>query len=149
MFKNFIVDCLNKNAKVDDLDKYVEFWHTYETGKTLQEFLGMTDSEYERWGKNSNEVVEHFLIERKNRYRKLTDAEYNVLQMISSNTHMDEWFWLEEAEDGSDYVHNLDDESEMTLFDGICDLEWFSVIVTDLSMDITEAICGYAFIERK
>lgn len=31
----------------------------------------------------------------------------------------------------------------------LCDLEWFSVIVTDLSMDITEAICGYAFIERK
>ena len=119
MFKNFIVDCLNKNAKVADLDKYVEYWHTHETGKTLQEFLGMTDSEYERWGKGSNAVVEHFLIERKNRYRKLTDAEYNVLQMISSNTHMDEWFWLEEAEDGSDYVHNLDDESEMTLFDGV------------------------------
>ena len=52
-------------------------------------------------------------------YSKLTDDEYNVLQKISSNTHMDEWFWLEEAEEGSDYVHNLDDESEMTLFDGI------------------------------
>ena len=31
----------------------------------------------------------------------------------------------------------------------ICDLEWFSVIVTDISLDITEAICGYAFIENK
>lgn len=52
-------------------------------------------------------------------YSKLTDDEYNVLQKISSKTHMDEWFWLEGAEDGSDYVHNLDGESEMTLFDGV------------------------------
>lgn len=119
MLKNFMVDCLNGNAKVADLDKYIEYWHTHKTGKTLQEFLGMTDFEYERWGKSSNAVVEHFLIERKNRYRKLTDDEYNVLQKISSKTHMDEWFWLEETEEGNDYVHNLDDESEMTLFDGI------------------------------
>lgn len=52
-------------------------------------------------------------------YSRLTDDEYNVLQKISSKTHMDEWFWLDEAEDGSDFVRNLDDESKMTLFDGI------------------------------
>lgn len=63
-----------------------------------------------------------FAPERKNRYKKLTDDEYNVLQKISSKTHMDEWFWLEESDDGIDYVRNLDDESHMTLFDGVLEL---------------------------
>ena len=122
MFKNFMVDCLNKNAKASDLERYVEYWHTHETGNTLKEFLGMSDSEYEQWGKSSDAVVEHFLVERKKCYQKLTDDEYNVLQKISSKTHMDEWFWLEESEDGKDYVRNLDDESQMTLFDGVFEL---------------------------
>ena len=30
-----------------DLDDYIEYWHTHETGNTLQEFLGLTDYEYE------------------------------------------------------------------------------------------------------
>lgn len=34
-----------------DLEGRVEYWHTYDTGNTLQEFLGMTDSEYEKWGR--------------------------------------------------------------------------------------------------
>ena len=122
MFKNFMVDCLNRNAKTSDIDRYVEYWHSHETGNSLKEFLGMSDSEYEQWAKNSDAVIEHFITERKNRYQKLTDDEYNVLQKISSKTHMDEWFWLEESEDGKDYVRNLDDESQMTLFDGILEL---------------------------
>lgn len=119
MHTNFMVDCLNRNAKIDDLEQYVEYWHTHETGNSLKEFLGMSDSEYERWGKTSDAVIEQFLTERKNRYKKLTDDEYNVLQKISSKTHMDEWFWLEESDDGMDYIRNLDDESHMTLFDGV------------------------------
>ncbi len=34
-----------------DLEGRVEYWHTHDTGNTLQEFLGMTDSEYEKWGR--------------------------------------------------------------------------------------------------
>lgn len=117
-----MVDCLNGNAMVSDLEQYVEYWHAHETGKTLQEFLGMNDAEYEHFGKSPNTIVEHFLTERKNRYQRLTDEEYNVLQKISSKTHMDCWFWLEETEDGKDYVRNLEDESQMTLFDGVLDL---------------------------
>lgn len=122
MHTNFMIDCLNRNAKINDLDQYVEYWHTHETGNSLKVFLGMSDSEYERWGKTSDAVIEQFLTERKNRYKKLTDDEYNVLQKISSKTHMDEWFWLEESDDGIDYVRNLDDESHMTLFDGVLEL---------------------------
>ncbi len=37
-----------------DLDGRVEYWHTHDTGNTLQEFLGMTDSEYEKWGRGEH-----------------------------------------------------------------------------------------------
>lgn len=122
MVKDFMVDCLNGFADPFDIDQYIEYWHAHETGKTLQEFLGMTDAEYECFGKSPNTIIEHLLTERKNRYQRLTDEEYNVLQKISSKTHMDEWFWLEESADGRDYIRNLDDETEMTLFDGVFDL---------------------------
>lgn len=55
-YKSFIEDCLRGEAALSDLHDYVEFWHTYETGKTLQEFLGMTDHEYEQWGKASDDI---------------------------------------------------------------------------------------------
>lgn len=29
--------------------EYIEYWHGNDTGKTLPEFLGMTDQEYGRW----------------------------------------------------------------------------------------------------
>lgn len=144
MHTNFMIDCLNRNAKIDDLEQYVEYWHTHETGNSLKEFLGMSDSEYERWGKTSDAVIEQFLTERKNRYKKLTDDEYNVLQKISSKTHMDEWFWLEESDDGMDYVRNLDDESHITLFDGVLVLTEgiVSYELCDLSDEEIEAFEG-------
>ena len=37
-----------------DLEGRVEYWHTHDTGNTLQEFLGMTDSEYEKWGRGEH-----------------------------------------------------------------------------------------------
>ncbi len=55
MYKiSFIEDCLNADATIFDLDKYIEYWHTNDTGNSLQEFLGMTDYEYEQWGKSSD-----------------------------------------------------------------------------------------------
>lgn len=46
---NFIDDCLAGKASVSDLDDYIEYWHTHETGNTLQEFLGVTEAEYGQW----------------------------------------------------------------------------------------------------
>ena len=68
---------------------------------------------------------------------------------------MDNWIYCEsdiETRAVIDTVKILGKEKHIVLEKckhSLCDLEWFSVIVTDLSMDITEAICGYAFIERK
>lgn len=39
MHTNFMIDCLNRNAKIDDLEQYVEYWHTHETGNSLKVFL--------------------------------------------------------------------------------------------------------------
>lgn len=47
--KSFIEDYLHGDATLSDLDNYIEYWHSHETGNTLQEFLGMTDYEYEQW----------------------------------------------------------------------------------------------------
>lgn len=81
MHTNFMIDCLNRNAKIDDLEQYVEYWHTHETGNSLKVFLGMSDSEYERWGKTSDAAIEQFLSERKNRYM-LTSVCINEREMI-------------------------------------------------------------------
>ena len=51
MSKIFFRDVFN-NATVDEnttsaqLETYIEYWHTHNTGTTLQEFLCMTDSQY-------------------------------------------------------------------------------------------------------
>lgn len=38
---------------------------------------------------------------------KLLDAEYNVLQLLGTRSHMDSWFWLVEK-DGKDIVRDLE-----------------------------------------
>ena len=44
---NFIEDCLNGVATADQLDDYIEKWHTEETGnESLREYLGMTEEQY-------------------------------------------------------------------------------------------------------
>lgn len=38
---------INKNTPFHEYEPYVEYWHTHETGNTLQEFLCMTNTQYE------------------------------------------------------------------------------------------------------
>ena len=47
--------CSNGRLKVsaDTIDDLIEYWHTHETGNSLPEFLGMTDSEYEDFVKHN------------------------------------------------------------------------------------------------
>lgn len=58
---SFIVDCLNADATLFELDNYIEYWHTHDTGNSLQEFLGLTDYEYEQWGKTSDVIFRDIL----------------------------------------------------------------------------------------
>lgn len=51
MYHNFIQDCLEGDAILNDLDKYIDKWHddTTDDAQTLQEFLGLTAYEYHQW----------------------------------------------------------------------------------------------------
>lgn len=58
---SFIDDCLNADATLFELDAYIEYWHTHDTGNSLQEFLGLTDYEYEQWGTSSDVIFRDIL----------------------------------------------------------------------------------------
>lgn len=65
-YKNtFINDCLSGIATIDDIDSYIEYWHTHNTGNTLREFLGLTESEYNEYLKSDDTVLNDFIIQRK------------------------------------------------------------------------------------
>lgn len=46
--KNFILDCIQGDAIIDDLDKYVDYWHenSEKLKCGLRDFLGMSPTEY-------------------------------------------------------------------------------------------------------
>lgn len=53
---SFIEECLSGVTKPENIDDYVEKWHNGNTGITLQEYLGMTLSEFRRWIINDEEI---------------------------------------------------------------------------------------------
>lgn len=58
---NFIEGCLYGDNELEDLDTYVEYWHTHETPNTLREFIGMTTYEYEEWLKYGDSIIRDIL----------------------------------------------------------------------------------------
>ncbi len=83
MLNNFIDDCINANANVFDLDDYIEYWHNNETNNTLKDFLGLTDYEYEQWGKSNDSIFQDILSCRKNgikfeKYKPLASLKLQV-----------------------------------------------------------------------
>lgn len=62
---------------------------------------------------------------------KLSNEEYNVLNHITSATKTDCWFWLETDDDGNDYVHDLEEDCEMTIQEAVEQLyeavEWMTL----------------------
>lgn len=59
--KNFIDACLCGDADLNQLEDYVEYWHTHDTGNSLREFLGMTKVEYETFLTKENEILKRIL----------------------------------------------------------------------------------------
>ncbi len=49
---NFINDCINADALLEEIDDYVKEWHDSDTEMTIHEFLGMTQEEYFLWVEN-------------------------------------------------------------------------------------------------
>lgn len=52
-------------------------------------------------------------------YKTLTTDEYNVLQVISSRTKNDCWFWLKQDKNGTDYVWDLEEQRRLCLKTGV------------------------------
>lgn len=52
-------------------------------------------------------------------YKTLTSDEYNVLNVISSRTKMDCWFWLKQDKNGTDYVWDLEKQRRLCLKTGV------------------------------
>ncbi len=59
--QNFIDGCLYGTTEIEELDDYVEYWHTHETDNTLRDFLGMTQYEYGEWLKHGNVILRDIL----------------------------------------------------------------------------------------
>lgn len=62
---DFISACLYGMCKPDDIDFYVEYWHTHDVDMTLREFLGLSQEEYELLEKSDYSIIEEFLDKRK------------------------------------------------------------------------------------
>lgn len=78
--KSFVQMCLNGELSLFDLDEYIEYWHMNDIGVSLQEYLGLTDYEYEMWGRSSDLIFRDILYCRQNgidfkSYHSLSDNE--------------------------------------------------------------------------
>ena len=71
MFKNFIEDCLTEGVLLEEIDDYVEYWHSNNVNISLEEFLGMNDSEYEDWLIKGDDVIRDVL------YCRRHDIDYD------------------------------------------------------------------------
>ena len=76
---SFIDSCLRKEAKPEDINDYVERWHTQHPNgapiHTLSEFLGMTPDEYEMWVKCGDSAIPSILENREKNADKPTEVD--------------------------------------------------------------------------
>jgi hypothetical protein len=65
--QTFVDAVLEGLASTDDVDDWIERWHTTDTGDTeLHEFLGLLETEMESW-LQSGETLEQIIARRNNR----------------------------------------------------------------------------------
>ena len=62
--ENFIELCLKGNALVEEVDDFVERWHSSSIDASLRDFLGMSESEYSLWI-NDPDVLPYVIISRR------------------------------------------------------------------------------------
>jgi len=105
--RTFIEDVLEKTATVTDIGLYVNRWHDGNDARTLQEFLGMTNAEYEMWGKTSDRnAINKIIADRKKAVSPveavvepickrhtffLTEAEYKNVNKLLTSSDPNNW----------------------------------------------------------
>lgn len=51
---SFIDDVVAGRASEADVDDYIDYWHTHQTGNELREYIGLSDEEYGMWLRNDS-----------------------------------------------------------------------------------------------
>lgn len=70
--KTFIDLCLEGKAKAEDCDDFIDKWHSGEEGQgmELQDYLGMTDKDYDLFGEGDEYLPEIINNHRKDKYKQ-------------------------------------------------------------------------------
>ena len=55
--KPFVMALIAGDVSMEDLDDFVRYWHTHDTGNGLREFLGLTQEEYTQWCHSSSDAT--------------------------------------------------------------------------------------------
>lgn len=104
----FIDACLSGDATLSELDSYVEYWHTHETGNSLQAFLGLTDFEYEQFVKSDTILKDILYCREKNisyeDYVRLSNSEKSNDSKIEINYNANVLFETSVAVHGESYL---------------------------------------------
>lgn len=79
MYNNFINDCLQAEAMLDDIDDYIEYWHTNDLDCDLEEFLGLTEYESQQWLHEGNDIFRGIL------YCRRHGIDYKDYESMSTN----------------------------------------------------------------
>lgn len=90
--KNFIQDCINADALLEEIDDYIDVWHNNDSKETIYEFLGMSQKEYRMWVEN-DEILK-YIIKARIENQDIDDVlyqEYNdSLKMVARAESPDE-----------------------------------------------------------
>ncbi len=70
MTSTFMEDCLSQEVQPEDIDDYVDRWHSSDTAnqQQLHEYLGLSWEEYKRWCADPQELSS--IIEKKRKTSK-------------------------------------------------------------------------------
>jgi hypothetical protein len=80
---DFIDDCVNGDALLDDIDDYVDRWHGSDSSMPLYSYLGMSKHEYSLWLTEPAALA--FIVKAKRERRSVTAvmASLNELPMAA------------------------------------------------------------------
>lgn len=78
--KSFINAFLDGEVLANDIDAYIEYWHTHEVNCELYDFLGMTKNEYAHWLKSGDDSILHDILNARN-----DGIAFEVYQTMSAN----------------------------------------------------------------
>lgn len=53
----FVEACLNGSAHVDEVDDWIQLWHDSTSSLSLEEFLGLSESEYSSFAEDPSTLA--------------------------------------------------------------------------------------------